>query len=170
MPPRVLSWTGVRFSAPPPKTKDPFTNRIWLLGGFSFSAYCQRLASPSGFRRHRRDHSLFGKPATPSLSPRNSPHSYPILRTLVRFVAFFLQPLFGDLANIPPSTCAVTCYIRAVICTSDCVRSPPLNWWRIRNCGKPIWQGTGKFWVPFKLARRQFEAFCERMKEQGKLA
>lgn len=24
--------------------------------------------------------------------------------------------------------------------------------------------------VPFKLARRQFEAFCERMKEQGKLA
>jgi ribosome-binding protein aMBF1 (putative translation factor) len=24
--------------------------------------------------------------------------------------------------------------------------------------------------VPFKLARRQFEAFCERMKKQGKLA
>lgn len=24
--------------------------------------------------------------------------------------------------------------------------------------------------VPFKLARRQFEAFCDRMKEQGKLA
>ena len=24
--------------------------------------------------------------------------------------------------------------------------------------------------VPFKLARRQFQAFCERMKEQGKLA
>ena len=24
--------------------------------------------------------------------------------------------------------------------------------------------------VPFKLARRQFEAFCERMKEKGKLA
>lgn len=24
--------------------------------------------------------------------------------------------------------------------------------------------------VPFKLARRQFEAYCERMKEQGKLA
>ncbi|MFH1135781.1 MAG: helix-turn-helix transcriptional regulator [Pseudomonadota bacterium] len=24
--------------------------------------------------------------------------------------------------------------------------------------------------VPFKLARKQFEAFCERMKEQGKLA
>jgi putative transcriptional regulator len=23
--------------------------------------------------------------------------------------------------------------------------------------------------VPFKLARKQFEAFCERMKEQGKL-
>lgn len=24
--------------------------------------------------------------------------------------------------------------------------------------------------IPFKLARSQFEAFCERMKEQGKLA
>lgn len=24
--------------------------------------------------------------------------------------------------------------------------------------------------VPFKLARRQFEAFCERMKKQGELA
>ncbi|MCO6435251.1 MAG: helix-turn-helix transcriptional regulator, partial [Nitrosomonas nitrosa] len=24
--------------------------------------------------------------------------------------------------------------------------------------------------VPFKLARRQFEAFCERMKEQGMLS
>ena len=24
--------------------------------------------------------------------------------------------------------------------------------------------------VPFKLARKQFEAFCERMKERGKLA
>jgi len=98
------------------KKTDPSTNRVRLLGGFCFSAYCPRLTSFSGSRRCRPDHSRFGKSAIPRFSfaskfsalrgavpatrpdgpafgcplrPSMASGSYPHSPYLVRFPAFF---------------------------------------------------------------------------------
>jgi len=82
---------------------NPSTNRVRLLGGLSFSAYCQQLTSLSGCRCYRPDHSFFGKFITPRFSFAS------------KFSAF-LPPFSGP----RPVCCIFSC--------SRCSAISPANW------------------------------------------